>query len=333
MTRNRSRRIAALSTVLALGATAASPDAPSAVVATLAAQDAAVATVGDRLRIAALPLCRDRGFATGLVVQARSQYGVDYRAAASQLLGLGDRPGVVFVVPGSPAERAGVRRGDTVVSIDGATTAENRAAAPFTIADTTAALDLLDTALRDGAVDLAIRRSGTDSRTVHIAGIPACRARFEVQAGTEENASAETGRVMVSSELVDPDRQDTQLAPLVAHELAHVILGHPDKLRDKYRGALPGFSRAGRALRASEIAADRLSVYLLARAGYREADAITFWTEFGRRTDFGILSDRTHPSWRRRVEAVQSEVARVARLRAAGQPILPPTDLMTLPSG
>ncbi len=174
--------------------------------------------------------------------------------------------------------------------------------------------------------DLQVRRGGRDT-VVRLRADPACRARFEVRAGSETNASADDLRVLVSSDLVDPDRRDADLAPLVAHELAHIVLGH-DKALERYRGGLlPGFGRGGRVLRDSETAADRLSVYLLALAGYRPDDAIDFWARFGRRTDAGILSDRTHPGWKDRVAAIRAEVARIAAQRAVGQPPTPPADL------
>ena len=300
-----------------------------AAIRTLVAQDRAVTIVGERLSVAARHLCPAKGWATGLVVQTATQYGRDYRAAAGHVLGLGVYPTVTVVVASSAAERAGLLPGDAIVAIDGQPTDHvAQGAAKATVTDTTRALDAMDVGLRDGLADLTVVRSGA-RMTMRLAATPACRVRFEVRAGNDTNASATAARVQVSSDLIDPDRIDTDLAPLMAHEFAHVVLRHEQMLAGHWGGLLPGRGRGGAALRASEIAADRLGVYLLALAGYRPQDAIAFWTQFGRKTDYGVLSDGTHPGWQQRVAAIRQEVAEVERQRQAGEPIDPPADLAT----
>ncbi|MBM3927929.1 MAG: hypothetical protein FJ335_05655 [Sphingomonadales bacterium] len=224
--------------------------------------------------------------------------------------------------------RGDLRTGDSVLTIDGESTATIAADGPATTIDTERANDMLDHAMRDGTATLTIERAGQRlSRT--IAGTPACRVRFEVRAGSESNASADTARVQISSDLVDPARAAQDVAPVLAHELAHVVLRHPQTLARNFRGVLPGFGKGGAAIRASEIAADRLSLYLLERAGYSADDAVAFWTRFLRKNDLGILSDRTHPGWKTRVAALQAELARLNAMKAAGGPIEPPADLLT----
>lgn len=327
----RVKRVGCLVLLALAGAPARSAD-PATTIRLLAAQDAAMIAVGERLSVAARALCRPGGWAAGLVVQTRSQYGVDYRDVASRVLGLGDYPTVTFVIPGGAADRAGLAAGDQIVAVDSRDMSKiAKAAVAARIDDTERALDAIDTGLSDGDAELRILRRGAPS-TIRLRAQPACRARFEVRAGADTDANASRDRVQVSSDLVDPARADQDLAPLVAHELSHVILGHEDALRRSRRGLLPGFGKGGAALRASEIAADRLSVYLLALAGYRPSDAISFWTAFGRRTDVGILSDRTHPDWRTRVAAIRVEVSRVAAQQAAGRAVTPPADLIVTPS-
>ena len=92
---------------------------------------------------------------------------------------------------------------------------------------------------------------------------------------------------------------------------------------------MPGFGKGGAAIRASEIAADRLSLYVLDRAGYSPDDAVAFWTKFLRANDLGILSDRTHPGWKTRVAALHAELARLKALKASSRPVDPPADLFT----
>lgn len=320
-------RLIALAAMLLTGASVRADDGDD-VIRFLASQDAAVLTVGERLSIAARPLCAPGGWALGALVQTRSQYGAAYRGAATRLLGLADYPTITFVRPDSAAAGAGLVAGDQIVAVDSHAmphTPVVRGAAQM--ADVERALDALDRGFADGSADLRIKR-GDAFVTVPVKPTPACRVRFDVRAGDNGSANATSDRVQVSSDLVDPARAGSDLAALIAHELAHVILGHEQKLRGKWGGLLPGFGRNGPALRASELAADRLSIYLLARAGYRPTDAIPYWTALARRSNYGIFSDRTHPDWSTRIAAMKAEVT---RLEAASPDIDPPADLLVPP--
>jgi predicted Zn-dependent protease len=63
--------------------------------------------------------------------------------------------------------------------------------------------------------------------------------------------------------------------------------------------------------RATEIEADRLSVWLMANAGYDPLAAVRFIERFGRATDPALISDGTHLRWRGRVDIMQSEISRI----------------------
>ena len=70
------------------------------------------------------------------------------------------------------------------------------------------------------------------------------------------------------------------------------------------RGFLGNFGSNARRIRETEIEADRLSVYLMERAGYDPAAAVRFWSRFGRR-GLNFLGSPTHPNWRRRIAVVR----------------------------
>src|SRR3546814_2842022 len=69
----------------------------------------------------------------------------------------------------------------------------------------------------------------------------------------------------------------------------------------------------------TEIEADRLSVWLLAGAGYDPAAAARFWSRFGQRKGRPLFQASTHPSWRDRVAALEAEAATIAAARMLGR--------------
>ena len=88
-------------------------------------------------------------------------------------------------------------------------------------------------------------------------------------------------------------------------------------------GCSPALAQNGVKLRATEIEADRLGVWLMARAGYDIGKVVPFWQRLARRTG-DLLSDGTHPGWRDRLARVADAVAAVRAQQAAHVPLLPP---------
>lgn len=315
--------LAAVIVALALVATAVTPakasgDATAAIL-TLRDQDAAVLRVGERLAVNNSVLCGNSGFSAGMTIQQLSQYGAAYRAAAQAVLRVTNRPTVTLVAADGAAERAGIMPGDVIAAVDYHVfedIAPSRASAAFD--DARSAQDAVDAALAKGVATLSLIREKHPLQMA-LKPRPACRARFDVRAGRSNNASSDGLYVQVSSDLVGQAQGDGELAAILAHELAHNILEHPQQLRAKDRKM---------SVRSTEVAADRLSVYLLDGAGYATADAVAFWSRWGRANDLGILSDRSHPGWKKRIATIQAEAAAIASARAAGQAVAPPADLL-----
>jgi Zn-dependent protease with chaperone function len=299
---------------------AAAPATDMAAMRDLAALDLRVATVGDRL--ARGGLCRDRLSNPGIVVQDVSQYAAALRPAAVQALRLGQGPTIVAVVPGSHAATLGLAAGDEILTVDGiAPPVAGRRARSF---DRVAATEaLIEAGLARGGTRITLRRDGA-AREVELPAVSGCRSRFQLQPGTRLNASADGIYVQVSGALVEFVASDDELAIVLAHELAHNILRHKANLdaAGVSRGLFKGFGRNGARIRAAEAEADRLALYLAARAGYDISVAPAFWERFGRKAE-PILSDGTHAGWRDRVEAASREIARIRAQQAAGQPPTP----------
>ncbi|HRJ62962.1 MAG TPA: PDZ domain-containing protein, partial [Brevundimonas sp.] len=82
--------------------------------------DQRVARVGYRLSAANAELCPAVRNSAGWLLHAASQYSPELRPHAEARFGLdGDLPGLLAVPEGSAAARAGLRRGDLLLGING----------------------------------------------------------------------------------------------------------------------------------------------------------------------------------------------------------------------
>lgn len=271
--------------------------------------DMATARIGYRIATANTALCERQQPASGLLLHGLEQYGGGDAEAARRLFALGVSPGVLGVVPGSPADRAGVKANDALIAVNGVAPEEPRMGGkPF---DRMAAvLDAVETAFARGPVTLTLSRNG-QTVTAQVTGAPACASRFQVDVSKTLNAAADGQYVQVSAGFIASFANEDEFAAIVAHELAHNILGHRARLdaQGVSRGMLGQFGKNAARIRETEIEADRLSIRLLANAGYRPEAAAEFWRRFGPRHDAGIFSASTHLRWRKRAALLEEEVA------------------------
>jgi beta-barrel assembly-enhancing protease len=312
--------------LLALPALAAA-DAGSDVVALQALRqlDARVADVGYRLARGGADLCADRVPLSGIVPHHLAQYDEDFRDAAVSAFGLGAGPSVLVVASGSPAASAGIRADDRLVSIDGrAFPAGAPSGKSVSYEAAEQAIVMLERAFADGSAELVLS-SGEQVRTAHVDAETGCPSRFQVDPSRSLQGSADGTYVEVSSGLVAFAETDDELAALLAHELAHNILDHRVRLDQAgvKRGLLKYFGRNARLIRATEVEADQLSIYLLDRAGYSPDAAAQFWKRFGPRSQGLLGTMATHPNWKARVRSLQAESERLARMKANGERPLP----------
>lgn len=285
--------------------------------------DQRVATIGHRLAIGARDLCTEPAFLAGVVLHDLGQYPPELRPVAAAAFGLSDAPGVLALAEDGPAARAGLRLDDLVVAVDGAALGAPPDPARASFAGTERMLDLLESALGDGRATFAVLRAGTATR-VEVAAQPGCPTRFQLMPSGRLNAKADGRYVQVTTAIADYVANDDELAWVLAHEFAHNLLRHRARLRAAGvpRGFLRQLGRNARRVRDTETEADRLSVYLMERAGYDAGAALRFWSRYGpSRPSF--FDSPTHPRWRDRVTVLTEEIARLRTLKAAGRPLVP----------
>lgn len=283
--------------------------------------DERVLTIGHRLAVEGRALCASHQYHAGFAIHDLSQYGGAHRRALAST-GLADGPGVLALVAGGPAAGAGLQSDDILVAVDGTPLPRAPEGIENSFAPTGRIIDALEHAFSDGYAVLAIRRAGV-ARSIEVPAVLGCASRFQVVPSDRFNALADGRYVQVTSALVAFAADDSELAGLIAHELAHNILRHRDRLNAAGidRGLLQHFGRNARLTRETEREADRFAVYLLARAGYDPSALIRAWRRAAPRG--GSLFAGTHPRWRERIATVRAEIEEVERLRAAGLEIRP----------
>ena len=288
--------------------------------AQLRALDMRLAGIAYRLTTANAALCDRLSPNAGMTIHALGQYGPRLRDSARRVFGFETPVAVEGVIADGPAARAGVAAGDSLVAVGGMPLNVQAGGEASSVArdEAAAAIDAQPTGQ---ALQLELVRSGV-RRSVSIGAIPACRSGFEVTLGTGMQAQADGEIVQIGAGYFER-YADEDVAVVVAHELAHNILHHRERLTAAgvKTGLAKEFGRNRRLIRVVEDQADALSVYLLYNAGYDPARAVAFWTRERGDVVGELLRSRTHASAKARAAAVAAEIARIRA--GAPRPIRP----------
>ncbi|WP_194953926.1 M48 family metallopeptidase [Sphingopyxis solisilvae] len=317
------RTILAACTLSAAAPASAAAAAPQpSLYATLAAQEARVAAIGFRLTTENAGWCAKQQPQFGWVWGDPRLYAPERRGEALAAYGasVGDAPFVAAVAPSSPAAVAGLVVGQVITALDSKPVPYGADDHPF------ARITAIETGLaaRSPTAPLSVASGAGEPLTV--VPMTGCVSDFRVEAGNREGAVADGRMVLVHQGLIAFAPGDDELAAAIAHELAHNILRHRERLDAAGVDRGPGkqFGRSARLFKQTEIEADRLSVWLLAGAGYDPDAAARFWTRFGQRKGRPLFPPGTHPGWRERVATLQAEAAVIAAARASGETLRPP---------
>jgi len=278
----------------------------------LQAQDLRVMGVAYKLSLANIGLCpNSRTPQPGFVLHHIEQYDSRDQEGAERNFALGERVGVMAVVAGSPAQRSGLAANDQLVSVNGR--ALNDAAEISITGSPRPAVDfaqlILAQEMAKGEVIVRVSRA-SGFQDVRFTAAIGCALDVELATVAEVNAWADGEGVVISEGIVSQCKSDNDLALVIAHEMAHNLLHHGQRLAvmgaKSDKPALTDMSLAGS--REKEEEADALGVRLATAAGYNLREAPRFLSELLDANG----SDRrpgTHPATARRLALLRSKIA------------------------
>jgi Zn-dependent protease with chaperone function len=237
------------------------------------------------------------------------QYGSADRLEAARRFALSSHVSVMAVVSSRPAQRSGLQAQDQLVSVNGRALSVAKASARSTNKAVAFAQNILAEEMAKGEVKLRISRGGELYDLQFTADI-GCASDVELLAGGGANAWADGTRVVVGDGLIAHCRTDSDLALVIAHELAHNLLRHSERLSAAGSGRrglqMTGTPSAER--QETEEKADRLGVRMATAAAYDLSGALSFVTALMRTDDEGNMGG-THPSSARRLALLSAEIA------------------------
>ena len=256
----------------------------------------------------------------------------DLAEANARLFGVGERPTVVGLSPGGPAEGAGFLKGDQLMSIDGIASSDAKAFA--------ARMRQLENVGKPIAVE--IMRAG-QLMTLKPIPVKACGYPAILTGEQIVNAFADGDTVRITRGMMGFTRSDDELALVVAHEIAHDSMRHLDAKKTNAMGGLVadlalailsrGAYKNSDMMNAAsksysqefEAEADYVGLYMLAKSGYSVDDAPKFWRRMATANPASIKDSHTssHPSTPYRMVALEEAGKEIHDKRERGLPLLP----------
>jgi hypothetical protein len=300
----------------------------------MAAQQDRLYRVAAPLLINNAELCKDKARSLlGFTAKNRYSYPGEFNEAAHVAFGMGERLQVTGVLAGSGAARAGLQRGDGLISAGG------KALPTGANASTLAGAVFGPLVSAQATLPMQIERKGANKNLA----IPVTRAcGFGVELGNADNVNsyADGSRVMVTRGMMHFADADEELAYVMAKGMAHNMLGHAAAQRnastigsiiDNLMSVRPDLSMligsGGIKAMPQELdaAADNLALYLLARAGYKIDGADDFWKRLAATHPVTVLNGYTanHPSTSFRMLAIARAVDEIKAKQAGKRPLVP----------
>jgi hypothetical protein len=268
----------------------------------------------------------------GFTAKNRYSFPAELRDAAVARLGKGDELRVLQVLEGSGAQRAGVQRGDALLSIAGKSLPLGRQA------ETETARLLAPLLKQTTEVDVQVLRNEAPV-TLKVALTTACAFTVDIGNAPHVNAYSDGRRIMVTAGLL-AEVSDQELAVILAREIAHNVQLHATTMQTRATMAsiidtllplkpdLSGFAGSAGLKTMDEKLdqeADRIALYMLARAGFNPTVAVDTLERLARRYPAAVLNSYTalHPWSEERKRQMIETISEIRKRQASKKSLVP----------
>jgi hypothetical protein len=302
-----------------------------ATLSALAARQERLYRVAAPLLVNNAVLCRSNARPLlGFTAKNQYSYSAEMVDAAKELLGLDERLQVMSVLTGSGAARAGIQRGDILQTVQ----EQNLPQGPN--AESEAAHQLATVVRNATELQITVLRDGKPLR-LQVPLTLACAYSIDLGNVDYVNAYDDGRRILVTRGMLDYLQSDAELATLLAQEIAHNTLWHAQALQMKgtlaavidkllpLKPELTGLAgSAGIKIMpaAMDMEADRLALYMLARAGYSPSIATTTWQHLAQNTAPNSYT-ALHPWTDERLALLQATAEEIRQKQLAKKPLVP----------
>lgn len=261
----------------------------------------------------------------GFTAKNRYSFSREFIDAAQSSLGLGEELRVMNVLPGSGAAQAGLREGDVLAAV------EIEPAPQGPDAEHMAAALIGEEMQGRDSLHLTVMRAG-ERMAFDVPLTPACAMALDL-GNTEDARSFSDGRrVMVTRGMLDFAQSDDELAYALAREIARnevtpearpamaELIDHLHTI-DARTASGDAPAAAQDSYSASDDSADKLAIYLLARAGYDIDGFQSFWERLESAGQPDLHPATTVAS--ARMPTVDQTIREVKTKKEDGLPLLP----------
>lgn len=288
-------------------------------------------------------LCERKIYSIGATLWSERELDFDLREAAHAKYGLSETVQIEQVLPSSPAEKAGLKSGDKIITVNG-----KKVTSGFKgIKDATKFIHESE----GNIVNLSINRAG------HAMEVPVTKALLcgygihYAEYDHNINAYADGNTIFMTRGMYRFAESDDELALVIAHELAHNTMLHNQKgQHNETLAGIGGFmvdlifatsgvdtqgtfmdvarQHGGMAYSVGfEQEADYVGMYYLARAGIDTDNVAYFWRRMSAEIDSSSIDDGwSHPANAERFIAIGKAHAEISQKRAQGLELLPNLD-------
>ena len=172
-----------------------------------------------------------------------------------EVFNIKNRPTVIRITPNSVAYTTGLKIGDEFISV-------NKVAIPSEISQHYKVYD----SLKAPSINITVLRN-TKQLSFYMIAEKTCDVKILLSQHEGTNAFAKENKIVIEAELEKLLENDDELALVIAHELAHIILGHTSEERQNELDI-----KQMRAM--MEKDADALGMHLFLNAGYNPEVAL-----------------------------------------------------------